>query len=62
MTFLRFGYPVMALTGACAVVVLAVSVWRRNWSLWLLGFALFALAIGVAFASRVPVPAAAARS
>ncbi len=57
MTFLRSGYPMMALTGASAVVVLAVSVWRRNWSLWLLGFALFALAIVVAFSYRVPVSA-----
>jgi hypothetical protein len=62
MTFLRSGYPMMALTGASAVVVLAVSVWRRNWSLWLLGFALFALAIVVAFASRAPVSAAVALS
>jgi len=54
MTFLRSGYPVMALTGAAAIIVLAVSVWRRSWSLWLLGFALFALAIGVAFSFRVP--------
>jgi len=55
MSFLRAGYPVMALSGASALVVLALSVWRRNWGLWILGFSLFALAVCVAFAFRGPV-------
>jgi len=54
MSFLRAGYPVMALSGASALIVLAVSVWRRHWGLWLFGFALFALAVCVAFAFRAP--------
>jgi hypothetical protein len=62
MSFLRSGYPVMALSGAGAIVALAVAVWRRSWSLWLLGFALFVLAIGVAFAYRVSPAVAAGAS
>ena len=53
MHFLRSGYPLMALSGVSAVAVLAVSVWRRSWGLWLLGFALFAVAVCVAFSFRV---------
>jgi len=52
MSFLRAGYPVMAVSGASALIVLALAVWRRNWGLWLVGFALFALAVCVAFAFR----------
>lgn len=54
MSFLHAGYPAMALSGASACAVLAVSVWRRSWALWLLGFALFAVAVCVAFAFRTP--------
>lgn len=55
MSFLRSGYPMMALSGVSALTVLALSVWRRSWGLWLLGFALFAVAVCVAFAFRSPV-------
>jgi len=55
MSFLPAGYSVMAVSGASALVVLALAVWRRNWGLWLIGIALFALAVCVAFAFRATV-------
>ncbi len=58
MSFQRDGYPMMALSGAIALTVLAVAVWRRSWALWLLGFALFAVAVGVAWYFRSPPVAA----
>lgn len=54
MNFAREGYPFMALSGALAVSVLAASVWRRSWSLWLLGFLLLVLAAWVAWFFRDP--------
>ena len=54
MSFARDGYPMMALSGAAAVTALAVAVWRRSWSLWLLGFALVVLAVCVAWSFRTP--------
>jgi hypothetical protein len=58
MSFVRDGYPVMALSGGVAVVALAASVWRRSWFLWLLGFVLLLLATGVAWSYRTPRGAA----
>ncbi len=49
MTFARDGYPFMALSAAVAVTVIALAVWRRSWSLWVLGFALLLLAASVAW-------------
>lgn len=54
MNFAREGYPIMAISGAIAVAVLAVSVWRRSWSLWLLGFLLLVIAAWVAWFFRDP--------
>jgi cytochrome c-type biogenesis protein CcmH/NrfF len=54
MSFLSRGYPAMAISLTVAVSVLAASVWRRNWMLWLLGFALLVLAAAVAWAYRTP--------
>ena len=54
MNFSRDGYPWMALSGSIAVAVLATAVWRRSWSMWLLGFALLVLAACVAWMFRAP--------
>jgi hypothetical protein len=54
MSFVRDGYPVMAFSGAVAIVALAASVWRRSWFLWLLGFGLLLVATGVAWSFRTP--------
>lgn len=54
MSFTPAGYPWMALSGVSAVAVLALSVWRRSWSNWLLGFVLVVLTLVVAFAFRAP--------
>lgn len=56
MTFARDGYPWMALSGSIAVAVLATAVWRRSWSMWLLGFVLLVLAACVAWIFRTPAP------
>ena len=56
MNFARDGYPWMALSGSIAVAVLATAVWRRSWSIWLLGFALLVLAACVAWMFRTPAP------
>jgi hypothetical protein len=58
MNFVRDGYPWMALSGSIAIAVLATAVWRRSWSIWLLGFALLVVAAGVAWMFRMPVPLA----
>lgn len=52
MTFAREGFPFMALGASAAVTVLAVAVWRRSWSLWLLGYFLLVIAAGVAWFFR----------
>ncbi|HYW51782.1 MAG TPA: hypothetical protein VE861_14300 [Gemmatimonadaceae bacterium] len=39
----------MALSAAVAVAVIGVAVWRRSWSLWVLGFVLLVLAACVAW-------------
>jgi cbb3-type cytochrome oxidase subunit 3 len=52
MSFAREGYPAMAISGAVAITTLAVSVWRRSWSTWLLGFLLLLISAGVAWAYR----------
>ncbi len=54
MSFLRDGYPLMGASGLLAIGALAASVWRRSWSLWLLAFALLALALLVAWSFRTP--------
>ncbi len=54
MNFVPAGYPVMALSLAVAIGVLAAAVWRRNWMLWLLGFGLLVLSSVVAWTYRVP--------
>ena len=54
MNFARDGYPWMALSGSIAVAVLATAVWRRSWSMWLLGFVLLVLAACVAWMFRAP--------
>ncbi len=54
MNFAREGYPFMALSASIAVAVLAVAVWRRSWSLWLLGFLLLVIALWVAWFFRDP--------
>ncbi len=56
MNFARDGYAWMALSGSIAVAVLATAVWRRSWSMWLLGFALLVLAAWVAWTFRTPAP------
>ncbi len=56
MNFARDGYAWMALSGSIAVAVLATAVWRRSWSIWLLGFALLVLAAWVAWTFRTPAP------
>ena len=56
MNFARDGYPWMALSAAVAATVLATAVWRRSWSMWLLGFALLLLATWVAWIFRMPAP------
>ena len=57
MSFLREGYPMMGASGVLAIGALAASVWRRCWLLWLLAFALLALAAGVAWRFRAPTAA-----
>jgi hypothetical protein len=54
MSFAREGYPMMAASSATAVLVLATAVWRRTWSLWLLGFVLLVVAVWVAWRFRQP--------
>jgi hypothetical protein len=54
MNFEPGGYPIMALSLAIAIGVLAASVWRRSWFLWLLGFVLLVMATGAAWIYRVP--------
>lgn len=54
MSFAREGYPFMAMSSALAVAVLAAAVWRRSWSLWLLGFLLLVIAAWVAWFFRDP--------
>ena len=54
MNVAREGYPFMALSASIAVAVLAVAVWRRSWSLWLLGFLLLVIALWVAWFFRDP--------
>lgn len=59
MNFARVGYPFMGASGVLAIGVMAVSVWRRSWSLWLLGFLLLVIAASVAWYFRVPSSGAA---
>ena len=59
MNFARGGFPLMGLSGAIAIGVMAASVWRRSWSLWLLGFLLLLIAAGVAWYFRMPASDAA---
>ncbi len=54
MNFARVGYPFMGASGVIAISVIAASVWRRSWSLWLLGFLLLVIAASVAWYFRVP--------
>ncbi len=58
MSFVRDGYPWMALSGSIAILVLVTSVWRRSWSMWLLGYVLLVFAAWVAWLFRVPAPLA----
>jgi len=46
----------MALTGTLAVGMLATSVWRRSWRLWLVGMALLVGAAIVAWSFRSSEP------
>lgn len=54
MSLARDGYPVMGLSLALAIGVIAASVWRRSWFLWLLGCVLLVIALGVAWYFRAP--------
>lgn len=54
MNFVPGGYPIMALSLAIAIGMLAASVWRRSWFLWLLGVVLLVTTAGVAWMYRVP--------
>jgi phosphatidylserine decarboxylase len=54
MTFAREGYPFMAMSALLAVAVLSAAVWRRSWSLWILGMLLLVIALWVAWFFRDP--------
>jgi len=54
MNFAREGYPFMALSATVAVAMLSIAVWRRSWSLWLLGMLLLLVAVWVAWFFRDP--------
>ena len=55
MSFDRAGYPAMAAAATIAIATLATAVWRRSWFFWLLGYALVALALLVAWHYRSPI-------
>ncbi|MDZ7630388.1 MAG: hypothetical protein U5K74_03235 [Gemmatimonadaceae bacterium] len=54
MSFAREGYPLMGASSLIAIGVLAASVWRRKWSLWLLGFLLLLVSASIAWSYRAP--------
>jgi len=53
MSLAREGLVAMALTGTVSATVIATSVWRRNWTLWLLGYALLLVTALIALTSSV---------
>jgi len=57
MTFPREGLAAIALTGTVAAAVIATSVWRRSWPLWLLGYVMMLVTAWVALTFRA-APAA----
>lgn len=54
MSFAPEGLGVMALSGVSAITVLSAAVWRRSWSLWLLGILMLILTACVAWTFRDP--------
>ncbi len=54
MTFAQEGLGAMALSGVTAITVLSAAVWRRSWSLWLLGILMLILSACVAWTFRDP--------
>ena len=61
MSFAPEGYPIMAVSGVSAVTIIAASVWRRSWSLWLFGVLMLLVAAWVAWMFRSPPCAPSAR-
>jgi len=54
MSDVRDGLAALALTGTVAAAVIATSVWRRSWPLWLLGYVLMLVTAWVAVTFRAP--------
>ncbi|MCC6430912.1 MAG: hypothetical protein IT354_08365 [Gemmatimonadaceae bacterium] len=51
------GYPMIVGAAALAAGTFAAALRLRSWPLWLLGFALIVLALGVAWYIRIPANA-----
>jgi len=57
MSLAREGLAAIALAGTVAAAVIATSVWRRSWPLWLLGYVMILVTAWIALAVSV-TPAA----